>query len=64
MERIGEMPLLRRLGVWTHVAMCRHCRAFRRHLRLMTRAASRIAAEFEQEPDPDFEHRILRRLAS
>jgi hypothetical protein len=64
MEGIGEMPLLRRLGVWTHLTMCRHCRAFRRHLRLMTQAAWLVMSDFEQEHGRDFERRILQRLGS
>ena len=37
-----EPPVTRRLGVWLHLAMCRHCRAYALQLRRIGAAARRI----------------------
>ncbi len=37
MER--ELPFRQRVNVWMHLAMCRLCAGFARHLRLLRRAA-------------------------
>jgi hypothetical protein len=39
----GELPLLQALGLRVHLLMCRHCRRFMRHLRLVSRSLSRRA---------------------
>ncbi len=38
--RLGLMPV----GVWVHLAMCRHCRAYLRGLDRIARLARRIEA--------------------
>ena len=60
--RLGDEPLTRRVAVWLHLSMCRHCRAFRRQLGDLTRAARYLAAGFEREPPPDFERTLTDRL--
>jgi predicted anti-sigma-YlaC factor YlaD len=52
-----------KMAVWMHLAMCRHCRAFRRQLKAIGLAARRIADAFEREPSPDFERTIVKRLS-
>jgi hypothetical protein len=64
MEQVDEVPLARRMGVWLHLMMCRHCRRFRRQLLRLGRIARLIADEFEREPTPGFEGQILDRLGS
>lgn len=59
---LARAPLRRRVAVWLHLAMCRHCRAFRRQLDMMARAAVIVAEAFEAEPSPDFERRTIDRL--
>ncbi len=57
-------PMATRIEVWLHVAMCRHCRAFRRQMALIDRAAHLAAAVFEREPSASFESKILHHLGS
>jgi len=64
MEQVQEAPAARRLAVRLHLMMCRHCRAFRRQLRAIGRAARLIAGDFEREPTSAFERRILDRLVT
>jgi hypothetical protein len=64
MEQVDDAPLSRRMGVWLHLMMCRHCRGFRRQLLHLGRIARLIADDFEREPAPGFEGRILDRLTS
>jgi predicted anti-sigma-YlaC factor YlaD len=61
---VASAPVSTRMGVWMHLAMCRHCRAFRRQLALIGRAARLVAAAFEREPSAGFEGRILDHLGS
>ena len=63
-ERVNEAPPPRRMAVWLHLMMCRHCRRFRRQLLRLGRAARLNADDFEREPTPEFEDRILDRLGS
>ena len=64
MEQVDEAPLARRIGVWLHLMMCRHCRRFRRQLVRIGRIARLIADDFEREPTSGFEGRIVDRLGS
>ena len=64
MEQVDEAPLARRVGVWLHLMMCRHCRRFRRQLLRIGRITRLIADDFEREPTSGFEGRILDRLSS
>ena len=57
----ARMPT--KMAVWMHLAICRHCRAFRRLLKSIGRAARRISEAFEREPSPDFERTIVKRLS-
>ena len=59
---LPEAPLVRRLGVRVHLAMCRHCRAFRRQVEAVARAARAAGLAFERELPQDFESKIARRL--
>lgn len=60
--QIDDAPLTRRLAVRLHLAMCRHCTAFRRQLERLTRAARAASFDFEREPPPDFESKVRARL--
>lgn len=64
MGDVEGASLAKRMGVWMHLAMCGHCRAFRRQIALIGRAARLVAAAFEREPSGSFEGRILHHLGS
>ncbi|MBI3492261.1 MAG: zf-HC2 domain-containing protein [Acidobacteria bacterium] len=59
---LSDAPLVRRLAVRLHLAMCRHCRAFRRQVEAVARSARAAAAALEVEPLHDFESNIVERL--
>jgi predicted anti-sigma-YlaC factor YlaD len=59
---LPEAPFGRRLGVRMHLAMCRHCRAFRRQVETIGRAARAAGLAFERELPEDFASRIVQRL--
>jgi len=59
---LADAPMTRRLGARIHLAMCRHCRAFKRQIEAIGRAARDASLGFEREPASDFETRILSRL--
>lgn len=61
---VANAPMATRIRVWMHVAMCRHCRAFRRQMVLIRRSALLVATVFEREPSAGFERRILDHLGS
>lgn len=44
-----------RVAVWLHLSMCRHCRAFKRQLEGLAKAARTLAASLEAEAPLDFE---------
>lgn len=50
--------LSRRLAVWLHLAMCQHCRRFRRQLEALAGAARRAGSTFEREPPRDWEDHL------
>jgi predicted anti-sigma-YlaC factor YlaD len=52
----------RRLGVGLHLAMCRHCRAFRRQVNAIRDAARALNAMFDTELPAAFEANLLQRL--
>jgi hypothetical protein len=52
------------MEVWLHLAICRHCRAFRQQLVRMGGAARLVSEAFEREPSPGFEGKILQRVRS
>ena len=60
--RLFDASLVRKLGAHIHLAMCRHCRAFRRQIEALARAAREAAVAFERELPRDFESRIVQRL--
>jgi hypothetical protein len=64
MGDVESTPMMRRIGVWLHLAMCRHCRAFRQQLVLIGRAARLVSNVFEHEPAANFEGKILDHLES
>jgi predicted anti-sigma-YlaC factor YlaD len=57
----GASPA-RRFTVGVHLAMCRHCRAFRRQVQAIGDAARTLGAAFGAEPRSAFEADVLRRL--
>lgn len=60
--RLADAPMASRLGARMHLAMCRHCRAFRRQIEAIARAARAAGFGFEREPAADFEARVLSHL--
>ncbi len=59
---LAAAPFRRRVGVWLHLTMCRHCRAFKRQIDTIARAARAAAEAFDGELSEDFESRIVRSL--
>ena len=59
---LSDAPVVRKLGVRMHLAMCRHCRAFRRQIEAIARAARAAGFAFEREAPNDFESRIVQCL--
>ncbi len=57
-----DAPLVRKLGIRMHLAMCRHCRAFRQQIEAIARAARAAGLAFERELAQDFESKIVQRL--
>jgi predicted anti-sigma-YlaC factor YlaD len=64
MGDVESAPMARRMAVWLHLAMCRHCRAFRGQMALIGRAARLVSEAFGREPSPSFEAKILEHLGS
>jgi hypothetical protein len=59
---LADAPLGRRLAVRMHLAMCRHCSAFKRWIHVLGEAA-RLASHADDAAAPaEFEARTLRRL--
>ncbi len=61
-DEVATAPIATRMAVWMHLAMCRHCRAFRRQMALIHRAARVVGTAFDREPSAGFENKILDRL--
>ena len=59
---LPDAPFMRRLEIRMHLAMCRHCRAFRRQIETIARAARVAGLAFERELPQDFESTIVQRL--
>ncbi len=64
MGDVESAPMMRWMGVWLHLAMCRHCRAFRRQLVRVGRAARLVSEVFEREPAANFEAKVLEHLTA
>jgi predicted anti-sigma-YlaC factor YlaD len=60
--QLADAPLATRFAVSLHLAMCRHCRAFRRQLGAIARAARTLNRVCAAEPRTEFEARIVQRL--
>ena len=52
----------RRMAVRIHLAVCPHCRAFRRQVEAIGDLGRASAQAFEREPSADFEAELTRRL--
>jgi predicted anti-sigma-YlaC factor YlaD len=52
-----------RLAVRLHLSMCRHCRAFKRQLEALARAARTLSTSLETELPKDFEATLSERLS-
>ncbi|MEQ8857383.1 MAG: zf-HC2 domain-containing protein [Pseudomonadales bacterium] len=60
----GASSALDRVRIYAHLAMCRHCRRFNRHLRLLARVLRHHEPRRQTEPVPDqIIERILTRVA-
>ena len=60
--QLADAPLAQRLGVRMHLAMCRHCAAFKRLIEALADAARAAAQTFEREARPDFESMVATKL--
>jgi hypothetical protein len=59
---LARAPLSRRLAVRLHLAMCRHCSAFKRWLDVVVAAGREASSLAEREAPADLESRTLRRI--
>ena len=59
---LSDAPLVRKLEIRMHLAMCRHCRAFRRQIEAIAGAARAAGLAFERELPEDFESKIVQRV--
>jgi hypothetical protein len=57
-----DASLMCRLSVRVHLAMCDHCRTFRRQIEVTARAARAAGVAFERELAEEFEARVVKRL--
>lgn len=55
-------PFMRRMEIRMHLAMCGHCRAFRRQIETIARAARAAGLAFERELPQEFASTIVQRL--
>ena len=61
-DGLAGAPLMRRLSVRMHLAICRHCRTFRQQIDTIARAARAAGLAFERELPEDFAAKVVRRL--
>jgi len=59
---LAAAPLGRRLAVRMHLAMCRHCAAFKRQLDALAAAARAADEAFSRDAPDDLEARVERKL--
>ena len=59
---VETAPLRQRLGVWLHIAMCRHCRRFQRQLHQLRWRARTAADEAAAEMPANLPERVLRQF--
>ena len=59
---VQTSPWSRRMGVRMHLAMCRHCSAFKRWLDLIASAARLLNRRVERDAPADLESRVVRRI--
>lgn len=57
-------PLRLHAAMVMHLAMCRHCRAFRRQLRRFTALVHASTRAVENEPSSSFEARLVDRMGA
>jgi len=61
---LSDEPLTRRLAVWLHLSMCRHCRAFWRQCRRFNQALRRAATQAGPNDAPaELAGRVYERLS-
>ena len=60
--QLADAPLTERLAVRMHLAMCRHCTAFKRLLEALADAARAAARAYEREAPPTFESTVANKL--
>jgi hypothetical protein len=59
---VQASPWSRRLAVRMHLAMCRHCSAFKRWLDVIAAAARSLSRVAERDAPADLEARVIRRV--
>jgi len=62
MGGLADAPWRVRLTVRLHLSMCRHCRAFKRQLEVLSMTARTLSASLDAEPSKDFEATISKSL--
>lgn len=60
--RLDDAAWRARMAVRLHLAMCRHCRAFKRQLDSLASAARSLSTDHQAEPPSDYEARVFERL--
>lgn len=60
--QLADAPPAQRLTVRMHLAMCRHCTAFKRRLEALADAAHAATQAFEREPSANFESMVANKL--
>jgi len=58
----AEAAFARRVAVRLHLALCVKCRAFKRQVEALSRAARTVAARPTDQPPADFEAKLVQRM--
>lgn len=59
---LDHAPLSARLALRLHLAVCRHCRTFKRQIEELAKAARSLSSSQAAEPPPDFEATVAESL--
>lgn len=58
----GDVPLMRRIGIWIHIAMCVHCRRYYQQITQSINSVSVIKPQEQDDTDTDQLARDLQAL--
>ncbi len=48
-----KLPLMQRIGLWLHLIMCKHCRHYRKQLRIIRDIARQYEERWQRTSTPD-----------